>query len=105
MDNRKKSVYFISGKHGIIENKGAQNASRQESAASHLLMNGASLKDVQELLGHKTIEMTMCYAHLSQEHKRNAVNMLNGLIAPLNETVTNCHNDHENQKKEAAGNG
>ena len=44
--------------------------------ASHLLMNGASLKDVQELLGHKTIEMTMRYAHLSQEHKRNAVNML-----------------------------
>lgn len=73
--------------------------------ASHLLMNGASLKDVQELLGHKTIEMTMRYAHLSQEHKRNAVNMLNGLTTPLNETVTNCHNDHENEKKEAAENG
>ena len=73
--------------------------------ASHLLMNGASLKDVQELLGHKTIEMTMRYAHLSQEHKRNAVNLLNSLTTPQNETVTNCHNDHENQKKEAARNG
>lgn len=47
--------------------------------ASHLLMNGASLRDVQELLGHKTMEMTLRYGHLSQAHKRNAVNLLNGL--------------------------
>lgn len=73
--------------------------------ASHLLMNGASLKDVQELLGHKTFEMTLRYGHLSGEHKKNAVNLLNGLTAPKNETVTNCHNDHENQKKEVAVNG
>jgi len=50
--------------------------------ASHLLMNGASLKDVQELLGHKTFEMTLRYAHLSQAHKKNAVNLLNGLTTP-----------------------
>lgn len=50
--------------------------------ASHLLMNGASLKDVQELLGHKTIEMTLRYGHLSQAHKKNAVNLLNGLTDP-----------------------
>jgi integrase len=73
--------------------------------ASHLLMNGASLKDVQELLGHKTMEMTMRYAHLSQEHKRNAVNLLNSLTTPQNENVTNCHKSQKNQKKEAAQNG
>ena len=61
--------------------------------ASHLLMNGASIKDVQELLGHKTMEMTLRYAHLSQAHKKNAVNLLNDLTTPQNETVTNCHND------------
>lgn len=50
--------------------------------ASHLLMNGANIKDVQELLGHKTLEMTLRYAHLSAEHKKKAVNLLNGLTTP-----------------------
>ena len=49
--------------------------------ASLVLMRGGSLKDVQELLGHKDITMTLRYAHLTQEHKRNAVNLLNGLTA------------------------
>ena len=47
--------------------------------ASHLLMRGGALKDVQEILGHKTMTMTLRYAHLSGEHKRKAVNLLNGL--------------------------
>ena len=42
-------------------------------------MRGGTLKDVQELLGHKTMTMTLRYAHLIQEHKRKAVNLLNGL--------------------------
>ena len=56
--------------------------------ASHLLMNGASIKDVQELLGHKTMQMTLRYAHLSQEHKKKAVNLLNGLTAPQKEILS-----------------
>jgi len=62
-------------------------------------MNGASLKDVQELLGHKTFEMTLRYAHLSQAHKKNAVNLLNGLTTPCNDVVTNCHKDQKINKK------
>ena len=50
--------------------------------ASQVLLKGGSLKDVQELLGHKTMTMTLRYAHLTQEHKKKAVNLLNGLTAP-----------------------
>ena len=56
--------------------------------ASHFVMRGGSLKELQEMLGHKTIAMTMRYAHLSQEHKKKAVNLLNGLTASQNDT---CH--------------
>jgi site-specific recombinase XerD len=37
---------------------------------------GAALKAVQELLGHSTIEMTMRYAHLSPDVRRDAVRLL-----------------------------
>ena len=61
--------------------------------ASHLVMKGAKLKEIQELLGHKSINMTMRYSHLSPEHKRNAVNLLNGLTDPakksMSQNVTN----------------
>jgi len=51
--------------------------------SSHFIMRGGSLKELQEILGHKKIEMTMRYAHLSQEHKMKAVNLLNGLTSSI----------------------
>ena len=48
--------------------------------ASQLVMSGVDLKTVRELLGHKSIEMTMRYSHLSPDHKRAAVErMCNGM--------------------------
>ena len=44
--------------------------------ASHLVMNGTDLLTVKELLGHRTINMTVRYSHLSQSHKRGAVDTL-----------------------------
>lgn len=44
--------------------------------ASHLAMRGASMKQVQELLGHADIKMTMRYAHLSPEVRLEAVALL-----------------------------
>ena len=44
--------------------------------ASHLAMQGASMKVIQDLLGHASIVMTMRYAHLAPEVARDAVRLL-----------------------------
>ncbi len=41
--------------------------------ASHFLMNGGSIFDLQKLLGHKSINSTMVYAHLSQGHLKEVM--------------------------------
>ncbi len=44
--------------------------------ASWLALQGTPLLTLKELMGHKTIEMTMRYAHLIPDQKRQAVNQL-----------------------------
>ena len=44
--------------------------------ASHLVMNGADLVTVKELLGHSQITTTMIYSHVSEEHKSKALEKL-----------------------------
>ena len=48
--------------------------------ASHLVMSGVDLMTVKELLGHKTIQMTLRYAHLSQGHKKKAVETIGSIL-------------------------
>jgi integrase len=45
--------------------------------ASRLVMRGVDMRTVQELLGHKSIVMTMRYAHLSPDHRQAAVEKMN----------------------------
>ena len=48
--------------------------------ASYLAMNGASLAEIAEILGHKTLAMVKRYAHLSDGHVSHVVSSMNEKI-------------------------
>lgn len=52
----------------------------RHSAASYLAMNGASLAEIAEVLGHKTLQMVKRYAHLSEAHTTSVVAKMNKKI-------------------------
>ncbi len=52
----------------------------RHSAASYLAMNGASLAEIAEVLGHKTLQMVKRYAHLSEGHTARVVASMNSKI-------------------------
>jgi integrase len=49
----------------------------RHSYASWLMMNGADLSAVKELMGHSTTAMTERYSHLSPEHLKKTASLLN----------------------------
>lgn len=51
--------------------------------ASYLAMNGASLAEIAEVLGHKTLQMVKRYAHLSESHTT-------GVVERMNEKIFGC---------------
>jgi integrase len=52
----------------------------RHSAASYLAMNGASLAEIAETLGHKTLSMVKRYSHLSEAHTSDVVGRMNAKI-------------------------
>jgi len=59
--------------------------------ASHLVMAGVDITTVKELLGHKTLAMTLRYAHLAPAHKAKAVEILDRNLG-LNATIQKVDN-------------
>lgn len=49
----------------------------RHSAASYLAMSGATLAEIAEILGHKTLQMVKRYAHLSEQHTAGVVEKMN----------------------------
>ena len=58
----------------------------RHSAASYLAMNGATLAEIAEVLGHKTLAMVKRYAHLTEAHTAKVVTRMNEAIFPNGNT-------------------
>ena len=57
----------------------------RQTLASHMVMSGADIQTVQELLGHSDLQMTMKSAHLAPNHKKAAIQGLGEHLAePIN---------------------
>ena len=52
----------------------------RHTAASYLAMNGATLAEIAEVLGHKTLQMVKRYAHLSDSHTAGVVEKMSSKI-------------------------
>lgn len=52
----------------------------RHTTASYLAMNGATLAEIAEVLGHKTLQMVKRYAHLSEAHTTSVVEKMNKKI-------------------------
>ena len=48
----------------------------RHTAASYLAMHGATLAELAEVLGHKTLQMVKRYSHLTEQHKRSLVDRM-----------------------------
>jgi len=71
----------------------------RHTCASHMAMRGRPLKEIQEVLGHKSFSMTLRYAHLSPMHLRTAVESLDGLTS-IDNSLKMTHKMTHNAKNE-----
>jgi integrase len=52
----------------------------RHTAASYLAMSGCSLAEIAALLGHRSLEVTRRYAHLSTDHLHGLASKLDAML-------------------------
>jgi|TARA_B110000879_G_scaffold194808_1_gene262947 integrase len=52
----------------------------RHTAASYLAMNGAGLREIGDILGHKTLAMVQRYSHLTEDHKNATVTKMTNSV-------------------------
>ena len=52
----------------------------RHTCASYLAMSGASLLEIADVLGHKTLQMVQRYAHLTEQHTQSIVERMNRAV-------------------------
>ncbi len=81
--NNKKPLDLRSAWETAIKNANIEDFrwhDLRHSCASYLAMNGASLTEIAEILGHKSIQMSKKYAHLSESHTSTVLRSMNEKI-------------------------
>jgi integrase len=75
----------------------------RHSAASNLAMSGASLRDIAEILGHRSLRQTMKYTHLIEPHTRGVLEHMSAqyLGGAIGAQVENTHGIETSPQKGA----
>ena len=74
-----KSTFSRAYRRAVIQAGVAKHVkihTMRHSYATHMLLNGADIREIQELLGHKNVETTMIYLHVVRELKGPSLNPL-----------------------------
>jgi integrase len=78
-DNGKPIKYINNGFYNAMKRANIINFrfhDLRHTFASHLVMKGVDIRIIQQLLGHKTLAMTMRYSHVSNDAMKAAVDKL-----------------------------
>lgn len=78
-NNEGKKIYFRTMFYKAVETARIDDFhfhDLRHTAASYLAMNGASLLDIADILGHKTLQMVKRYSHLTKKHTSELINRI-----------------------------